>query len=123
MNASEEEFANAGEAVRDLAFFFLLDNWEEPTKVDIVKIRELRDSLTIIDHYLRRRRDEETNRLLNGFGDKCQIRDGHVGHHVSNNGPWRDYELPAGQTDGQLLEVNSYGAESRCGESGGMQLG
>ena len=115
MKASEEEFANAGEAVRDLAFFFLLDNWAEPTKVDIGKIRQLRDSLTIIDHYLWRRRDEETNRLLNGFEDKCQIRDGHIRDHVSNDGSGRDYELPAGQTDGQLFEVDSDGAESRCG--------
>ena len=123
MNASDQEFANAGAAVRDLAFFFLVDNWVEPKKVDIGKIRELRDSLTIIDHYLWRRRDEETNRLLNGFGDKCQVRHGHVRDHVSIDGAGRDYELPVGQTDGQLFEVDTHGAESCCGESSGMQCG
>ncbi len=119
----DQEFVNATAAVRDLALFFLVDNWVEPKKVDIGKLRHLEDSITIINHYLCMRRREQINRLLNGFGDKCQIRDGHVGNHVPNNAAGRDYELPASQTDGQLLEINLDGAESCCGESSGMQCG
>ena len=110
-------------AVNELSIFFLSTHWPEPKKIDIGKIRELRDYLTLIDHYLWKRREQEANRLLNGFGDKCQIRDGHVGDHASNDGAGRDYELPASQTDGQLIEVDADGGESCCGESGGMQLG
>ncbi len=118
-----QDFENARTAVRDLALFFLEDNWVEPNRVDIGKLRHLTDSITIVNHYLCIRRQQEKNRLLNGFGDKCQIRDGHVGDHVSRNGTGKDYELPASETDGRLVEVDSHGATSRCGESGGMQLG
>ncbi len=65
----DQDFVNARAAVRHLGLFFLVDNWVEPKQVDIAKIRILRDSVTIIDYYLWRRRDQETNRLLNGFGD------------------------------------------------------
>jgi len=91
--------------------------------LDIGKIIELRDSLTIIDHYLWRRREQDTNRLLNGFGDVCSIRHGNLGDHVSRNGAGKDYELPASETDGQLVEIDSDGAKSCCGESSGMQCG
>ncbi len=118
-----QDFENARTAVRDLALFFLEDNWVEPNRVDIGKLRHLTDSITIVNHYLCIRRQQEKNRLLNGFGDQCQIRHGHVGDHVSRNGAGKDYELPASETDGRLVEVDSHGATSRCGESGGMQLG
>jgi hypothetical protein len=118
-----EEYFNARSAAHRVSSFFLRWDSVEKDHLDIGKIRQLRDSLTIIDHYLWRRREQETNRLLNDFGDKCQIRDGHVGDYVSNNGAGRDYELPASQTDGQLLEINLDGAESCCGESSGMQCG
>ncbi len=94
-----EEYFNARSAAHRVSSFFLRWDSVEKDHLDIGKIRQLRDSLTIIDHYLWRRREQETNRLLNDFGDKCQIRDGHVGDYVSNNGAGRDYELPASQTD------------------------
>ena len=115
------EYCNARGAARAVASFFLLPL--ETERLDIEKIRALRDSLTLIDHYLWNRRQEDVNRLLNGFEDKCQIRDGHLGDHVSNDGAGRDYELLVGQTDGQLVESYTDGAASCCGESGGMQLG
>ncbi len=116
---------NARAAFRDLAFFFLVDTWVEPANVDIGKLRELRDSLTIVDWYLDLRRSWDTDKLLNGFRDKCQIRDGHVGDYVSNNGAGResDYELPPGEITGELVEVDADGAKPCCGESGGMQSG
>ena len=64
--------------------------------------------------------DQETNRLLDGFG---QIRDGHVGDYVSSNGAGRDYELPASETDGRLVEVDHARSTACSGESGDMQLG
>ncbi len=115
------EYCNARGAARAVASFFLLPL--ETERLDVGKIRALRDSLTLIDHYLWRRREEEVNRLLNGFGDKCKICVGHVGSHVSRNGAGKDYELPASETDGQLIEVDSDGAKSCCGESSGMQCG
>jgi len=105
------EYFNARSAAHRVGSFFLRFDAREPDRLDIGKIRELRDSLTLIDHYLWRRREQEINRLLNGFGDNCQIRDGNVGGYVSNNGAGRDYELPASQTDGQLIEVDSDGAK------------
>ncbi len=89
-------------------------------RLDIGKIIELRDSLTIIDHYLWRRREQDTNRMLHGFGDVCN---GNLGDHVSRNGAGKDYELPASETDGQLVEIDSDGAKSCFGESSGMQCG
>ncbi len=117
------EYFNARSAAHRVASFFMRCDSLETERLDIGKIRESRDSLTIIDHYLWRRREQETNRLLNGFGDKCQIRHGHVRDNVSDDGAGRDYELPASQTYGQLVESNIDGAESCCSESGGMQLG
>ena len=108
------EYFNARSAAHRVASFFLRCDSLETERLDIGKIRELRDSITIIDHYLWRRREQETNRLLNGFGDKCQIRHGHVGDYVSNTNSGKDYELPAGQTDGQLVEVDSDGAKSKA---------
>ncbi len=114
------EYFNARSATQRIANFFSVPI---PDQLDIVKIRDLRDSLTLIDHYLWKRKEREINRLLNGFGNKCQIRDGHVGDNVSSNGAGPDYELPASQTDGQLVEVDCDGGKSRCGESSGMQCG
>ena len=91
--------------------------------MDIGQLRHFTDSITIINHYLIIKRQQETNRLLNGFGDQCQIRHGHVGDYVSNNGSGRDFELLPGETSGQLVEVEADGAKSCCGESSGMQCG
>ena len=54
-------FACARSAVRDVAYFFLTDNWVEPKKVDLTLIRQLRDCLTVIDWYLEveERRDSQ----------------------------------------------------------------
>ncbi len=115
------EYSNARSAARQLALFFLTPL--ETERFDIAQIRELRDLLTIIDFYLERRRQYETNRLLNGFGDQCQIRDGYVGDYVSNNGSGRDYELLPGEASGELVEVQADGPKSCRGESSGMQCG
>ena len=118
-------FTCARSAVRDVAFFFLSDNWMEPKKVDLTLIRQLRDCLTVIDWYLKSRRDDIVNRLLDTdeFEHKCQIRDGYVGDYVSVNGAGHDYELPAGEGDGQLVEVVTDESAPRGGETSGMLFG
>ncbi len=107
-----------------MADFFLLDHWVEPKTINLGEIRLLRDSLSVIDWYLKLKTEHITNRLLDSayeFEHKCQIRDGHVGHNVSNNGSGNDYELPAGEGDGQLVEVVV--REPCNGETSGMQFG
>jgi len=91
--------------------------------VDIGKIRHLRDSITIIDHYWWRRREQETNRLLNGFGDKCRVRDGHVGDYVSSTCAGKDYELPTGEGTGELVESKPDEQTACSGDTSGMQFG
>jgi hypothetical protein len=113
-------FACARSAVRDVAYFFLTDNWVEPKKVDLTLIRQLRDCLTVIDWYLQSRRDDIVNRLLNADEfDKCQIRDGNMGDNVSDNGPWPDYELSIDEAYGELVEAVD--GASCSGETNSMQ--
>ena len=59
------EYFNARSATHRIASFFLRFDASEPDQIDILNIRELRDSLTLIDHYLWK--EEECNRLLNGL--------------------------------------------------------
>ena len=106
------EYFDARSAAQRVASFFLRCDSREPDRLDIAKIR---DPVTIIDHYLWLRRQQETDRLLNGFGDQCQIRDGHVGDYVSNNGAGRATCWPSVWP---LVEVDSDGGKSCCGESG-----
>ncbi|DBA68509.1 TPA: hypothetical protein ACH3X2_001179 [Trebouxia sp. C0005] len=89
--------------------------------ITLQDIRYLEDNLTVIDFYLKKKR-AELEHIYSKKADeyKLEIRDGHVGDHVSNDGAGRDYELPTSQTDGQLVESNTDGAESCCGESSGM---
>jgi hypothetical protein len=112
-------FTCARSAVIDIAYFFLTDNWVEPKKVDLTLIRQLRDCLTVIDWYLKSRRDEIVNRLLdtNEFEHKCQIRDGDMGSDIPRDGGGLDYHVPTGQTDGQLVEVVVHGQSGASPDS------
>ena len=96
-------FTCARAAVRDVAYFFLSDNWVEPKKVDlrfcgttsrhrlVSEVKERRHSQQAADH------DEVENR--------CQIRGGHVGVNVPDNGAGPDYELSIDEADGEPVEA------------------
>lgn len=85
----------------------------------------MQDNLTVIDWYLKSRREDIVNRLLatDELQHKCQICDGHVGDNVSVDGAGRDYQLPPGKRDGQLVEVNNGGLAACSGATSGMQCG
>ncbi len=111
-------------AAKTVANYFLLEHWTAPTTINIGEIRELRDSLTVIDFYLKKKREEIEARLLDSayeFEYQREIRDGYLGDHVPSHGAGPDYELPPGKGDGQLVEVVV--REPSGGETGGMQLG
>lgn len=50
-----QEYFNARTATHKIASFFLRFDAFEPDTIDILKIRELGDALTLIGHYLSRR--------------------------------------------------------------------
>jgi len=47
-----------------VANFFLLENWTAPTTINFGQIRELQDSLSVIDLFLKKKRQEIEARLL-----------------------------------------------------------
>ena len=78
--------------------------------IKISEIRELRDSLTIIDYYLQKKRREIEAKLLGETHEyQDEIRNGHMGRYVSRDGGGLDYHVPPGQADGQLVEIPVHG--------------
>ncbi len=57
------DFRSAQLASKTVANYFLLEHWAEPRSIKISEIRELRDSLTIIDYYLQKKKRREKRRL------------------------------------------------------------
>ncbi len=116
------DFRSAQLAAKTVGNYFLLEHWTEPRSIKIIEIRELRDSLTVIDYYLQKKRREIEARLLGEtYEYQHQIRDGYLGDYVPNDGAGPDYELPPGQGDGTLVKIVI--DPPSCGQAGGMQLG
>ncbi len=115
-------FRAAQLSAKTVANYFLLNHWTEPNSVKISEIRELRDSLTVIDFYLQKKREAIEAKLLGETHEyQRQIHDGNVGYNVSGDGAWHDYELSIDEEDGQLVEAVD--AQSSCGETSCMQCG
>ncbi len=115
------EYRSAQHAAKSLANYYLLENWTAPTKINIGEIRELRDNLTVIDFYLKRKREEIEARLLDSTHEyQCEIRNGNMGNNVSAVSAWRDYELSIDEEDGKLVAVVD--GSSCSGETNSMQF-
>lgn len=79
------EYRSIQRAAKTVANFFLLENWTSPTTItiNIKEIRELRDSLTVIDFYLKKKRREIGARLLAyEFEYQREISNGYFGDNV-----------------------------------------
>ena len=107
------DFRSAQLAAKTVGDYFLLKNWTEPRSIEISEVGELRDSLTIIDYYLQKKRREIEAKLLGEPHQyQYQIRDGDMGRYVSRDGGGLDHHVPPGQADGQLVEIPVH-AQSR----------
>ncbi len=85
-------YCSAQLAAKTVANYFLLEHWTAPTSINLGEIRELRYSLTVIDFYLKNKRQEIEARLLDRtYEYQREIRDGYLGDNVSGDGAWPDY--------------------------------
>ncbi len=103
------EYRSTQQAAKTVANFFLLENWTSPTTItiNIKEIRELRDSLTVIEFYLKKKRREIEAGLLDSayeFEYQREISNGYFGDNVSSNGSGPDHELLVGEGDGELVK-------------------
>jgi len=73
-------YCSAQLAAKTVANYFLLEHWTAPTSINLGEIRELRYSLTVIDFYLKNKRQEIEARLLDRtYEYQREIRDGYLG--------------------------------------------
>ena len=103
------EYRSTQQAAKTVANFFLLENWTSLTTItiNIKEIRELRDSLTVIEFYLKKKRREIEAGLLDSayeFEYQREISNGYFGDNVSSNGSGPDHELLVGEGDGELVK-------------------
>ena len=71
-------------------------------------MRELRDNLTVIDFYLKKKRQEIEARLLDSayeYEHQREILNGDLGYSISSDGAGLDYTIPPGETDGELFKI------------------
>ncbi len=103
---SSPAFRSAQQAAKTLANYFLLENWTAPARINIAEIRELRDSLTVVHFYLKRKREEIGDRLLKNESEyRREICDEHMGVDIPGDGGGQDYHVPPIEGDGELVEV------------------
>ncbi len=101
-------YFSAQKAAEAIAEFF---STELRTGINLREIRELQDSLTVVDFYLKIKRREIEWRLLDIENEyQRQVLNGYMGDHLPSDGAGPDYELPSGERDGQLVEVIVRGA-------------
>jgi len=110
-------YRSAQAASRDL-FEFFIDCHPVFEGINLQEVRQLEDRISVIAFYLQeKRRQLHNERRRKADEHHAAIRHGHLGNHLPSYGAGPDYELPAGEGDGQLVEVTvrrlSFGSPSR----------